>query len=461
MTISSASGSGGHGSPAADASDTGRTAVTASADTGVIDGVMIREAGDLPRAAVLSVGTELLLGDLTDTNATWVSTRLKEHGVEVVHHLAVGDDLDRFVDALRWLAERVHLVVIGGGLGPTADDLTREAVAASAGVELELRADLEEQLVQRFAARGRRMAAQNLKQARVPAGATAFPPVGTAPAFAMTITAPTPTRVIALPGVPWELHELWELHVDDEVSALAGRRVTVTRILHVAGKGESDIAEIVEPIVTGREDVVLAFLAKGHEVQVRLTVSAEDRTAAATASQPLVDEVAEALGGAVTGVDDEELEEVVLRMLTERGSTVATAESATGGDIAARLARVPGASKALQGGVAVYASQAKREVMAVPSALLDEFGPVSAEVTEVLAAAARDRFSASYGIAVTGVAGPSDAEGLPAGSCFWALAHPDGHVEVHGRRIPGDRRQVILRLGTTALDLLRRRLAES
>jgi nicotinamide-nucleotide amidase len=428
-------------------------------DAGVVDGVTIRSAGESTRAAVLSVGSELLLGDLTDTNATWVSRRLKEQGVEVIHHLAVRDDLDEFVSALDWLAARVHLVIIGGGLGPTSDDLTREAVAATAGVELEHRDDLAEEIARRFAAMDRPMAPANLKQARIPAGADAFPPVGTAPAFGMTLSSPTPTRIIALPGVPWELHELWDLHVAAEVSALAGRRVTVTRILHVVGRGESDVAEVVEPLVDARPEATLAFLAKAHEIQVRLTVSADDRVGAMAASQPLVDEVSVALDGAVAGVDDEDLETVVLRMLTEAGQTVATAESATGGDISARLARIPGASRALVGGAIVYTPGTKQGLLDVPTALLDEHGAVSGPITEALAAGARARTGADWAVAVTGVAGPGTVDDLPVGSCFWALAHPDGHVEVHGRRIPGDRTQVIARLGTVALDLLRRRLA--
>lgn len=431
----------------------------AGAVPGVVDGVTIRSAGEATRAAVLSVGSELLLGDLTDTNATWISRRLKEQGVEVVHHLAVRDDLDEFVSALDWLAERVHLVIIGGGLGPTSDDLTREAVAATAGVELEHREDLAEEIVRRFAAMDRHMAPANLKQARIPAGADAFPPVGTAPAFGMTLTSPTPTRIIALPGVPWELKQLWDEHVAAEVAALAGRRVTVTRILHVVGRGESDVAAVVEPLVDARPDATLAFLAEAHEIQVRLTVSADDRAEALAASQPLVDEVTAALNGVVAGIDEEDLETVVLRMLSDAGQTVATAESATGGDIGARLARIPGASRALVGGAIVYAVDTKHALLGVSRALLEEHGAVSGPITEALAAAARTRTGADWAVAVTGVAGPGTVDGLPVGSCFWALAHPDGHVEVHGRRIPGERTQIIARLGTVALDLLRRRLA--
>lgn len=427
---------------------------------GVIDGVAIRSAGEPPRAAILSVGTEILLGDLTDTNATWISQRLKEHGVEVIHHVAVGDELDRMVTILHWLAERVHIIVVGGGLGPTADDLTREAIAAAAGVELLRRADLEEQIAQRFVAMGRRMAPQNLKQARMPAGATAYPPVGTAPAFGMTLSQPSATRVYALPGVGWEMRELFSAHVEPELLALCGERVTITRVLHVAGRGESDVAEVVEPMLDHRDDVVLAFLAKSHEIQVRLTVSAADRRAALETSQPLVDALITALDGAVVGVDDVSLEGVLVAMLSERNFTIATAESATAGDLSARLARIPGASKVLAGGHVVYSDAAKLRVGGISPEVLERHGAVSEEVTAALAVAAREQFDATFGVAVTGVAGPGPHKGVAAGTCYWAVAMPDGSVEVAGRQIPGERSQIQLRLGTTALDLLRQRITQ-
>jgi nicotinamide-nucleotide amidase len=438
--------------------DASRT--VAGDEPGIVGGVEIRPAGEPPRAAVLSIGSELLLGDLTDTNAGWVSDRLRRLGVEVLHHVAVRDEEEELVETIRWLAPRVHVIVCGGGLGPTSDDRTREALAAAAGVALEHRDDLEEQLVQRFASMGRRMAPQNLRQARIPAGATVFDPVGTAPGFAVTLTDPSPVRIFALPGVPWELKELFARDVEPEISALAGPRATVTRVIHVIGKGESDVAQLVEPLLEGREEVTLSFLARQHEIQVRLTVSATDADRARHDAQPLVQEVIDALGGAVAGLDDEQLEDVVLRLLGDRGETVATAESATAGDIAARLGRVPGASHGLQGGIAVYATQVKRDVLGVDPAILDEHGPVSAEVTLELARLARERFGTDWGIGVTGCAGPEPQNGQPVGTAFWALAHPDGHAEVHGRRIPGDRTAVIARLGSAALDLLRRRLLE-
>jgi nicotinamide-nucleotide amidase len=421
-------------------------------------GVTLRPEGVPLRAAVLSVGSELLLGDLTDSNATFVSQRCRELGIEVRHHLAVRDDLEEFVTALDFLGQHVHVVVIGGGLGPTADDLTREAVAAAAGVELEPRPDLEETLIERFASMGVRMPPQNLKQARVPRGARAFDPVGTAPGFALTME--TGTRVFAVPGVPWELRSMWDRDIAPELLALAGAGATLTRIVHVVGKGESAVAELVEPVVEGRDGVTLSFLAKSEEIQVRLTVTADDAETARADSQPLLEEVVGELGSAVAGIDDEALEDVVVRLLGATSTTMATAESATAGGISARVARVPGASHGLLGGVAVYDTEAKHRLLGVDQDLLDEHGPVSGPVTDALARATRERFGADWGLAVTGVAGPASQNGLPIGTCFWALTHPDGRTEVHERRLPGDREQVMSRLGTAGLDLLRRRLLE-
>lgn len=431
---------------------------TTMAEVGTIDGIRIHDGDGPLRAAVLSIGSELMLGDISDTNATWLSRTLGDLGVEVVHHLAAGDDIEAIAEALRWLAARAEVIVIGGGLGPTSDDLTRQAVAAAAGVDLEHRADLEEAIAARFASMGRDMPSTNLRQAEAPVGARSFAPVGTAPGFALTLTDPSPTRVAALPGVPWELRALFLREVAPEIQALAGPRASLTRVVHVVGRGESDVAAEVEPIAEGRDGVTLSFLARDHEIQVRLTVFAEDAEQARAVSEPVLQEVIEALGPAVAGVDDETLEDTVLRLLGDRGETVATAESATAGDIAARLGRVPGASLGLVGGEIVYDARIKHERMGVPEQLLDEHGPVSAEVTEELARQARVRFGTDWGVAVTGSAGPQPQDDQPIGTAFWALAGPDGTCEVHGRILPGDREQVIARLGSAALDLLRRRL---
>ncbi|MEX2487554.1 MAG: CinA family nicotinamide mononucleotide deamidase-related protein [Nitriliruptoraceae bacterium] len=409
-------------------------------------------------AAILSVGSELLLGDLTDSNATWLSRRLRELGVDVVHHVAARDELDELVDALGYLVERVDVILVGGGLGPTVDDLTREAIAAAAGVALEEHDDLREAIIARFATMGRTMSAQNLKQARIPAGAQIFPAVGTAPAFALTLDT---ARVIALPGVPWEMRALFDRHVVAEVQRLAGPRATVTRSVHVAGRGESDVAAVVEPLIEDFDGVTLAFLAHSRAIEVRLTRTAGDPDSARAELQPAVDAVVAALGSSVAAIDDESLEDTVIRLLVEREQTVATAESATAGDIASRLGRVPGASRALLGGVVVYATATKRDLLGIDASLLDTDGPISPAVTTALASAVRARTGAAWAIAVTGVAGPEPVGARPVGTAIWALAHPDGHVEVHERVLSGDRDQIIARLGTSVLDLLRRRLAEA
>lgn len=408
---------------------------------------------------MLSIGSELLLGDLTDTNATWVSARLRERGVEVVHHLAARDDVTEIVAALRWLADRVDLIIVGGGLGPTSDDLTRDAVAAALDVPLELRDDIEEAIIERFARMGRTMAPSNRRQAFVPEGARTTLPVGTAPAFAVDLAASHgPVRVVALPGVPWELHLLWDAFVVPQLEENGVRGATVTRIVHVAGRGESDVATVVEPLVEDDGTVVLAFLAKQHGIEVRLTATGDDPADAHRRAQPAVDRVVAALGDAVSGVDGDDLETTVVRLLGSAGQRVATAESATAGGIAARIARVPGASRVLVGGLIVYRDEAKQRLAGLDPVELAQQGPVSAATTRALAEAARERTGADWGIGATAVAGPDPVDGLPVGTAFWAVAGPDGSCEVHERMIPGDRVAVVTRLGSAALDLLRLRL---
>jgi len=411
------------------------------------------------RAAVLSVGSELLLGDLTDSNATWISARLRERGVEVVRHLAARDDVSEIVAALRWLAEQTDLIIVGGGLGPTSDDLTRDAVAAALDVPLELHDDLEDAIVERFARMGRTMAPRNRQQAFVPAGARTALPVGTAPAFAVDLAASHgPVRVVALPGVPWELHLLWDGFVVPQLDEAGVRGATVTRIVQVAGRGESDVAAVVEPLVEDDPTVVLAFLAKQQGIQVRLTATGEDPDDAYRRAQPAVDRVVAALGDAVSGVDGDDLETTIVRLLSAAGQRVATAESASAGGIAARIARVPGASAVLEGGLVVYRDSAKQRLAGIDPSLLAQEGPVSAATTRALAFAARERTGADWGIGATAVAGPTTVDGLPVGTAFWAVAGPDGSCEVHERIIAGDRVAIATRLGSAALDLLRLRL---
>lgn len=409
------------------------------------------------RVGICSVGTELLTGDQVDSNAAWVAGRLREVGATAVLTMAVRDDLDEMVDALRLLLDRCDGVVVGGGLGPTPDDLTREAVARVAGVALEHRDDLEEMIVQKFAALGARMSPNNLQQARVPAGAVAWEPVGTAPAFALEVDG---RPVWVLPGVPWELQAMFDEHVVPDLLARTGGQTTVTRVVHVTGLGESHVADALTGVEQRAEatGVEVAYLATRGEILVKLTAHGPDRDAAMTAGQAWVDEVTAVLGVAVAGVDESSVEQSVHHLLHDAGQTVAIAESATAGLVCARLASVPGTSTTLRGGAVVYATDTKVDVLGIDHGLLAEHPPVSREVTVGLARAVRETFGSHWGVATTGVAGPSDQDGVPVGTCVWAVCGPDGSVDVHERVIPGDRETVRARLTTVALDLLRRRL---
>lgn len=412
---------------------------------------------------ICSVGTEIVLGDQVDHNAAWLSQRLRELGVEVRYHLAAGDDLGQLAAALRWLVDRSDVVIVGGGLGPTHDDLTREAVAELTGLPLDAQPYLEEYLVERFAGFGVRMPAQNLRQAQVPRGATVYEPVGTAPGFRLE-TARSDGGVCelhVLPGVPWEQRELYERDVQPALLERLGGGASVTRTVHVTGMGESSVAEAIGPVVDehdGHEGVAVSFLATGEEIQVRVTAAAPDPAAARERTEPILDRIRALLGRAVAGVDQESIEETLGDLLARAGETVAFAESATAGGIAARMARVPGASRVMKGGVAVYAADAKVDVLGVPADLLGAHGPVSEEVTRDMAARVRGLFDADWGVAVTGVAGPGTQDGQPIGHVVWAVAGPDDEVTCRVARFPGDREAIQRRLGSAALEALRRRL---
>ena len=407
------------------------------------------------RAAVVAVGDELLLGDIVNGNAAWLGAELAAVGVPVVHSSMVGDDLDRIVAAVRRAREDADVVLLTGGLGPTADDLTRDAVAAVAGVPLERWPEIEERLRDRFRAYSFDMPEAVLRQADVPRGATPLDnPAGTAPGLRLELDG---TLLLALPGPPNELAAVMRAGVLADLATRSGR-VVLTRTLHCAGLGESAVAERVEAAVTVPEGVALAYLAGGAVVRVRFTTSAASVPAADEVLAPLVQAAAAALGPAVFGRDDDSLAGVVLAGLRATGATVAVAESLTAGLLGAALTELPGSSDAFRGGVQVYATDLKATLAGVPEAVLAEHGAVSAATAEALATGVRDRLGASHGLALTGVAGPDRQEGHPVGTVFAAVADADG-VTSRLVRLPGDRSRVRLLAVTVALDLLRRRLS--
>jgi nicotinamide-nucleotide amidase len=405
------------------------------------------------RAEVLGVGTELLLGQIANTNAQWISERLAEIGVDVVRHEVVGDNAERIVDAFRVAASRADVVIATGGLGPTQDDITRPALAAAAGLELVRHPEIEDALRERFAQMGREMPESNLLQADVPAGGRSITPHrGSAPGLIVQIAG---ALVYALPGVPAEMREMMEGTVLPELAALAGPSGIASRILRCVGMAESRIAELLDDLFTRSTNPTVAYLAGGGEVKIRLTAKAASLGAAQELIRPLAEEVVARLGDVVFTTGDEELEHVVGRELKARGLTVACAESLTGGGLAARLSAAPGSSGFFRGSAVCYAAEAKVEVLGVSQATIDGPGVVSEACAREMAAGARRIFSADIGVATTGVAGPEPLEGEPPGRVWIALDAGD-RTHARGLRLPGDRELVQRWTEEAALDLIRR-----
>jgi nicotinamide-nucleotide amidase len=406
------------------------------------------------RSAVVAVGDELLLGDIVNGNAAWLGERLAAAGAPVVHSAMVGDDVERIGAAVRRALADADVVVVTGGLGPTSDDLTREALAVVAGVALERWPELEQGLRDRFAAYRYTMPETVLRQADVPRGARPLHnPVGTAPGLRLEVGE---QLVFALPGPPHELAAVATGSVLAEIAARSGT-VSLTRTLHCAGAGESSVAETVERTLALPPGVDLAYLAGGAVVRVRLTTVAATEADADRVLAPLVAQLTEALGDLVFGRDGDTLPGVVLARLGAAGATVAVAESLTAGLVGAALTELPGSSAAFRGGLQVYATDLKSRLAGVPASVLAEHGAVSAQTAEALAAGVRERLDATYGVGVTGVAGPDEQEGKPPGTVHLAVAGPEG-VRSSSVRLPGDRTRVRLLAVTGALDLLRRSL---
>ncbi len=411
------------------------------------------------RAEIVAVGTELLLGQIVDTNSAWLGEQLALHGIDRTHGQVVGDNLDRIVGALELALSRADAVICCGGLGPTQDDITRDAIARVMGVPLVTDDDVADRILEMFAGRGRRMPANNLRQAQVPQGATAIadPQPGTAPG----LICPVGDKVIyAVPGVPNECHEIMTGAVFPDLARRAGTVAVIrSRTLRTWGESESGLAErladhITELDAAGPGAPTVAFLASGIEgIKVRITVKADDEEAAAETLAAEEKIVRDIIGDIVFGVDDEGMEHAVAKRLVARGLTLAVAESLTGGLVASRLVNVPGASDWFRGGVVSYATDVKTTVLGVPE------GPVvSAAAAGAMAEGVRRLLGADVGLGVTGVAGPDPMEGQPPGTVFLAVAQGEGEPTAVQVRLPGDRPRVRQFACISLLDLLRRSL---
>lgn len=407
------------------------------------------------RCEVIAVGTELLLGQIVDTNSSWMGEHLALAGIDSHFQTKVGDNLERIVACIRLGLERSDAVILCGGLGPTQDDITREAIAQVMGVGLVRQPEIGERIRAMFTARGRDMPENNLRQADVPEGASVIPQMpGTAPG----LVCPVGEQVVyAVPGVPHEMREMLIGTVIPDLQRRAGLTAVIkSRVLRTWGQSESGLAEMLAARIHALDDLgnpTLAFQASGIEgIKVRITAKA---ASAAEAEGIIAEEesgLRAVLGDLVFGVDDETMESVVLDRLRERGLSLGVAESLTGGLMGARFTSVPGASDVFRGGVVSYASDVKYSLLGVPE------GPVvSAEAAKAMAEGARRVLGADVALATTGVAGPTEQEGQPVGTVFLGLAM-DGVSEAQRVQLPGDRQRIRQYAVISAVNLLRKRL---
>jgi nicotinamide-nucleotide amidase len=411
-------------------------------------------------AEIIAVGSELLTPFRTDTNSLYLTEQMNQLGVEVIFKSVVGDDPRRLVAAAQHAMFRSDIVIFSGGLGPTEDDLTREAVAEALGVGLRPDQDVLDRIEQRFAARGWKMSANNTKQAEVLEGATVLPNAnGTAPGQWLSGKFDGRERIIILlPGPPHELKGLFEAECRERLKEKLPLAFLATRVLKVAMLGESMVDARVAPIYKRFTDVQTTILAGAGEIQLHFKSRAESTAAAQARVDEVADAVEEELDDAVYSRDGQSLEQIVGYWLQMRNATVAVAESCTGGLLGERITSVGGSSRYFAGGAIVYANSVKIELAGVPADMIERHGAVSREVAAALAEGIRYRCEATLGVGITGVAGPSGGTPeKPVGLVFHALASDSG-TEVIERNFPGDRKRIRWFATTLALDMLRKRL---
>ena len=409
---------------------------------------------------VVAVGTELLLGQIVDTNSSWIGEQLALAGIDSHFQTKVGDNLDRIVSTFRLALERSDAVIVCGGLGPTQDDITRDAIAQVMGVELVQDDAVLARIEQMFAARGREMAANNALQALVPVGARVIPQQpGTAPG----LICPIGDKVLyAVPGVPREMKVMLGEAIIPDLQARMGERAVIrSRVLRTWGLAESTLAETVTPrleALHAKGNPTLAFLASGIEgIKIRITAKAPTEDDALALIEAEDAELRAILGNIVFGVDADTMERAAGYLLEDRGWSLGIAESMTGGLVASRVVDVPGSSGWFRGGVVAYDSQVKYDVLGVR----DGCPVISGECAEAMAEGVRRVVGSDVGLAVTGVAGPAEQEGQPVGTVWFGLALPDRPTESVQIRLPGQRDQIRQFATISLMDLLRRRLLEA
>ena len=410
-----------------------------------------RRGADL-RAEIVGIGTELLLGQIANTNAQEISQALAGIGVDVHFHTVVGDNPERMTATISNALDRSDAVIITGGLGPTPDDITREAVAEVLGRPLKRDEHLADNIKGVFAKLNRDMPEDNLRQADLPEGAEPIPIEGTAPGFFIDDER---GMVFALPGVPWEMRAMLDKTVLPKLREHSGDHTLVSREVIVMGLGESRTHEQIRDIVDRQTNPTIAYRAGGGVVRLRITAKAATESAALGLIRPVEDEIRERLGMDALSGNFPTVAEALGDLLRGSDITIAAAESLTGGLIGSELTKVGGSGDFFKGSLVCYATEAKAEVAGVDPAILEGPGAVSEEAAAALARGAVDKFHADLGVAATGVAGPTEQEGKPVGTVYVA-AHFQGETEVRFIQGYGDRDNIRALAANAALDLGRR-----
>ncbi len=417
------------------------------------------------RAEILCVGSELLLGQIIDTNAAYIAGQLARIGLDLHRKQTAGDNLERISDCIRGALRRADVLVITGGLGPTTDVLTREAIADALGVPLEYQEDLARNLREFFAKRNYSIGETTLRQAYLPARCTELHnPVGTAPGvqFEGEFEGAGGKWIFAVPGVPREMRAMLDGGIIPILTAHMGgeRQIIVSRILRAFGIGESGLADQVEDILTSATNPTVAPLIFGNtEVHLRLTAKAPDEAQAKILLDATESQIRARVGAFIFGTDSQTVPSVTLDLLESRGETLGVAESVTGGILSGFVSDVPGSSATFRGAVTAYNADLKREILGVGAETIARNSVVSEEVAREMALGARKITGATYALATTGEAGPNSQSGASVGTVYIALAHPQG-VQVEKREFHGDRAAIRRRAALASLDLLRRFLLE-
>ena len=410
-------------------------------------------------AEIIAIGSELLTPERSDTNSLWLTQKLNDIGIEVKLKTIVGDDEARLEETIRDAVKRSDIVITTGGLGPTEDDLTRQVSARALNRELEYHTEIADHLRERFRSWGREMPDINKRQAYIIEGADILPnPNGSAVGMYLDLEG---KHIAIFPGPPREMQPMFENHVFDRLKVAAGDVIVTRRVLKISGMGESAVDEAIAPIYVTYPDVQTSILFNKSEVEAHLWLRSEDELQAEATLEEIAQKIVGKLGTAVFSIQGESMEEVIGRLLKERGETLSVAESCTGGLIGSRLTEVPGSSAYFIEGVVSYSNDAKVRSLNVPEATLQEFGAVSAETARAMAEGMRAAAKTDHSISVTGIAGPDGgSDEKPVGTVFI------GYTNAIASRtmkiiLPGDRYLIRWRASQAALDYLRRQFLKA